>query len=105
MALKVEVFSKDKGCLCIIDLDAVIEIAPLSVGGCALFFTKDPSISAMFVTNDYSEFKQFVVETISTDDIAKKIKSLQGFSVEEHPALNDVVAEAPRGRGRPPLNK
>ena len=102
MGVKVEVFSKDKDCLCIIDLDAVIEVAPLSVGGCALFFTKDTSVAPMNVTNGYHEFKQFIVQTISSDDIAKRVQSLKGPTLEEYPVLDDAVAEAPRGRGRPP---
>jgi len=107
MGLKVEVFSKDKDCLCIIDLDAVIEVAPLSSGGCALFFDRNPSIAPMYVTNAYAEFKQFVVQTISSDDIAKRVQSLKSPTLEEYPTLAPAVSkvEAPKGRGRPALNK
>jgi len=105
MGLKVEVYNKDRGCLCIIDLDAVLEVAPLSAGGCAVFFSKEPNIAPMYVTNEYVEFKQFVVQTISSDDIANRVHALKDSNIEEYPALNDVVAESPKGRGRPALNK
>jgi hypothetical protein len=75
MALFVEVNSVEKGCPVIVNLEHIIEIAPLAAGGCALF-TQDGagmnSKNAMRVTNDYSEFKQFAMETVSAEDIAKR---------------------------------
>ena len=75
MSLFVEVDSIEKGCPVIINLEQVVEIAPLSSGGCALFFTDGAGMnskSAMRVTNEYSEFKQFVMQTVSAEDIAKR---------------------------------
>ena len=82
--LFVEVDSVEKNCKVVVDLEKVIEIAPLINGGCALFFSKDPMIDparlAMNVKNGYDEFKQFVVQTVSVSDITKRIESLKQFS-------------------------
>ena len=56
-------------------MDSIVEIAPLATGGCALFTTDGAGMnsrSAMRVTNEYSEFKQFVMQTVSADDIAAR---------------------------------
>jgi hypothetical protein len=98
--LFVEVDSVEKNCKVIIDLEKVIEIAPLVTGGCALFFSKDPMIDparlAVNVKNGYDEFKQFVVQTVSVDDITKRIESLKPKSFEE--TIDEVVKKKP---GRP----
>jgi hypothetical protein len=80
MALFVEVNSIEKGCPVIINLESVLEIAPLRSGGCDLFFPDDAAVggkTAMKVSNSYEQFKQFAMETVSADDIAKKVKSLK----------------------------
>jgi len=77
MALFVEVDSVDKDCKTIINMDEVIEIAPFSAGGCALFFNNG---GVYKVKNTYDQFKQFAMETVTADDIAKKVKSLKNIS-------------------------
>jgi hypothetical protein len=73
MSLFVEVFSVEKQCKVIVNLDTVIEIAPLSVGGCAIFFTdSNGGRVSMRVQDDYNLFKQFVLETVTPADIEKK---------------------------------
>ena len=75
MSLFVQVDSVEKGCPVIINLDQVVEIAPIAAGGCAIFFSDGAGMnskSAMRVKNDYSEFKQFVMQTVSAEDIAKR---------------------------------
>lgn len=75
MSLFVEVNSVEKGCPVIINLEQIVEIAPLASGGCAIFFSDGAGMNskmAMRVTNEYSEFKQFVMQTVSADDIAKR---------------------------------
>lgn len=75
MSIFVEVDSMEKGCPVIINLDHIVEIAPLKEGGAALFMTDSAGMNskmAMRVKNDYSEFKQFVMQTVSADDIAKR---------------------------------
>ena len=81
MSLFVEVDSVDKGCQVIINLDEVVEIAPLVEGGCAIFFADSAgtnSKTAIKVKNNYDMFKQFALQTVSADDIAKKIAKLKG---------------------------
>lgn len=80
MALFVEVESVEKNCKVILNLDEVIEIAPLRDGGCAIFFSDSAAVggkTSIKVKDSYDQFKQFAMQTVSTDDIAKKIKSLK----------------------------
>jgi len=80
MSLFVEVNSIDKQCKVIINLDEVVEIAPLVEGGCAIFFSDGAGMNsktAIKVSDDYDIFKQFVLQTVSTEDIQKKVKSLK----------------------------
>jgi len=75
MALFVEVDSVEKNCKIILNLDEVVEIAPLREGGCAIFFSDGAGMnskSAMKVKNSYDDFKQFAMQTVSSDDIAKR---------------------------------
>lgn len=81
MSMFVEVQSVTKGCSVIINLEHVIEIAPLNAGGTALFIN-DPNVpggrSEYKVEDSYDLFKQFALQTVSADDIAKKIAKLKG---------------------------
>lgn len=75
MSLFVEVNSIDKGCPVIINLETVIEIAPLAAGGCALFFPDSAAVggkTAMKVTDTYEQFKQFAIQPVSAADIAAR---------------------------------
>ena len=75
MSLFVEVNSVDKGCPVIINLDSVMEIAPLASGGCALFFPDSAAVggkTAMKVTDTYEQFKQFAIQPVSAEDIAAR---------------------------------
>lgn len=74
MALFVEVNSTDKGCKVILNMDEVMEIAPMASGGCHLFLT-DGRIYK--VTDSYTLFQQFAMQTVSSDDIAARVKSLK----------------------------
>ena len=75
MSLFVEVDSVEKECKVIINLDGVSEVAPLSTGGCALFLMHGGILK---VKNEYDEFKQFAMQTVSSEDIAKRVKALKG---------------------------
>jgi len=77
MGLFVEVESVEKQCKVIINLDSVSEIAPLLDGGCILNFSDRGPYK---VKDSYTQFKQFALETVSADDIAKKVKSLKKIS-------------------------
>ena len=75
MSMFVEVESVEKGCKVIINMDMVLEIAPLTEGGCALFFSDSAAVggkTAMKVSDSYDQFKQFVVTPVSADDIARR---------------------------------
>jgi hypothetical protein len=75
MSLFVEVNSVEKGCPVIINLEHIIEIAPLAAGGCALFTLDGAGMNSknsMKVTNEYSEFKQFAMQPVSVEDIARR---------------------------------
>ena len=75
MALFVEVDSVDKGCKVILNMDEVMEVAPMATGGCHLFLT-DGRIYK--VRDNYPLFQQFAMQTVSSEDIAKRVKSLKG---------------------------
>jgi hypothetical protein len=111
-AMFIEVNSLEKNCKVIINLDSVLEIAPIAAGGCALFFPDAAAVggkTSMKVSDSYALFKQFVLETVSPDDIAVRIKNLQGGELEQHPRfisdLENVTQPKPeeqkRGPGRP----
>ena len=75
MSIFVEVNSvRPKNCKLIINLDSVIEIAPLMAGGCIIFFNAQEAGTTRTITvsDDYSAFKQFVMQTVTAEDIAKK---------------------------------
>jgi hypothetical protein len=81
MSMFIEVESVEKGCTVIINLEQVIEIAPLVGGGCEVKMRDDGvSKSVMRVKNDYSEFKQFAMQTVSSEDIANRIAAIKRAS-------------------------
>lgn len=74
MALFVEVDSTDKGCKVILNMDEVMEVAPMATGGCHLFLSDGRIFK---VKDSYTLFQQFAMQTVSSDDISKRIKSLK----------------------------
>lgn len=78
MSIFVEVKSVEKKCPVIINLDHVVEIAPLSAGGCVLFVNDGAGKYNLNVEDNYDLFKQFALHTVSAEDVAKKIASLKG---------------------------
>lgn len=90
MSLFVEVESVEKGCKVIINLDMVVEIAPLLNGGCDIFYADQAAVNgktAMKVKDSYSMFQQLAMQVVSSDDIAKKVKALKGSAPVEIPKL------------------
>lgn len=79
MALFVEVQSVEKNCKVILNMDEVVEVAPMSTGGCHLFLS-DGRIYK--VKDSYPLFQQFAMQTVSTDDIAKTVKALKTKTVD-----------------------
>ena len=85
MSLFVEVISVEKGCKVIINLDMVVEIAPLAAGGCDIFYSDSAAVNgktAMKVKDSYALFQQLAMQTVSSEDIAKKVKSLKSSIVD-----------------------
>ena len=81
MSLFVEVFSVEKNCKVVINLDMVVEIAPLAAGGCDIFYSDSAAVNgktAMKVKDSYAMFQQLAMQVVSADDIAKKVKALKG---------------------------
>ena len=75
MGLFVEVQSIEKDCDVIINLDTVVEIAPLAAGGCVLFFADQSSPggkTSYKVKDSYEQFRQFALQPVSAEDIAKR---------------------------------
>lgn len=80
MSLFIEVESVEKNCKVLLNLDQIIEVAPLTTGGCALFVSDSAAVGgriAIKVKDSYTAFKQFAMETVSADDVAARVKSLK----------------------------
>lgn len=79
MSLFVEVESIERGCQVIINIDNIIEIAPLKEGGCALFYSDSAAVGgkmSMKVRDSYEMFKQFAMTTVSSDMIQDRITKI-----------------------------
>ena len=90
MSLFVEVNSVDKGCPVIINLDHIIEIAPLATGGCALFTLDGAGMNsknAMRVTDSYDLFKQFAMQTVTAEDIARHLPKIIAEAENQAPKM------------------
>ena len=75
MSLFVEVNSiQPKMCKLIINLDYVLEIAPLVSGGCVITIGAQEAGTSRTITvsDDYTAFKQFVLQTVTAEDLAKR---------------------------------
>ena len=79
----IKVKSREKQCEVIINLDHVMEITPLRDGGSAIRFTYDGDITSktgyreIFVDNKFTEFEQFVLQTVTTESVSKKVQELK----------------------------
>jgi hypothetical protein len=74
----VEVNSFDKGCPVIVNMDMIVEIAPLVDGGCILFMNDGAGMNSrqgIRVTDNYDQFKQFVLQTVTAEDIERRFLS------------------------------
>jgi len=86
MALFVEVNSVEKGCKVIINIDHIMEIAPMKGGGCTLFTLDGASTAgktSMRVTDSYEMFKQFAMTTVSGDMIKDRISKINASVPDE----------------------
>jgi hypothetical protein len=89
MSLFVEVNSEaPKNCKLIINMDDVIEIAPLTTGGCVVTFNalESGSLKTIRVSDSYDQFSQFVMRQVTAESIQERFPT------------------ARKGPGRPPKN-
>lgn len=97
MSLFIEVNSLEKGCPVIVNLESVIEIAPLAAGGCALFFSDSAAVggkTAMKVSDTYEQFKQFAVQPVSAADIAARFPKVERTFVKREEEETPVEQKA-----------
>lgn len=103
MSTFIEVNSVEKNCKVILNLDMILEIAPLREGGCNIFTSDSAAVggkTAMKVRDSYDQFKQFALQTVSPDDISARIRNLPKAEVEIYPR-EIPEPEVKRGPGRP----
>ena len=102
-----EVTSVEKDCKVLLNMDLVVEIAPLKTGGSAVFFADSAAVNgkiAIQVKESYDMFKQFAVHTVSTDDIARKIASLKpSVSIVNVSNVNDQITDSVTQSFVPPV--
>lgn len=80
MSMFIEVDSvQPKSCKLIINLDYVLEIAPLISGGCVLTIgaAEAGTSRTLTVSNDYTDFNQFVLQRVSASDIQKRFPKVK----------------------------
>lgn len=69
----IEVQSVEKNCPVIVNLEHIVEIAPLTNGHCMLFLAFDNGVStirpSIEVKDSYIMFKQFAMQTVTTEQI------------------------------------
>lgn len=76
MSTFVEVVSAEKNCQIIINLDHVTEIVPLAAGGCIVTLLSSTGKYDLKVKDDYGQFRQFAMQTVSAEDIERQVKAL-----------------------------
>ena len=97
MAMFVELNSFEKGCPVIVNLDMIVEIAPLVDGGCILFMNDGAGMNSrqgLRVTDNYDQFKQFAMQTVTAEDIAKRFP--KGEKMEAKKKVADIPLEIPK---------
>jgi hypothetical protein len=85
MGMFIKVFSTEKQCDTLINLDLVVEIAPLKDGTVNLFFPDSGAAGGKIVynvRNAWPLFEQFAIMPVSSDDVAKRVASLKGAAAK-----------------------
>lgn len=80
MSVFIEVNSAEKNCKVILNLDKVVEVAPLKDGGCNVFFEDSAAVggrTAYKVSDSYAMFQQFALQPVSAEAVAAKVRSLK----------------------------
>lgn len=76
MSTFVEVVSADKDCQMIVNLDHVSDIIPLAAGGCILGLSDNGIRTEIKVKDDYGQFRQFAMQTVSAEDIERQVRAM-----------------------------
>lgn len=87
-----------KNCKLIINLNHVIEVAPLVAGGCVLTFAANEAGVSRTVTvsDDFSEFKQFAMQTVTAESINKRFPKVSADKKEKAPGGANIK-DGPNG--------
>ena len=98
MSMFVEVNSVEKKCPVIVNLDMIVEIAPLVDGGCILFMNDGAGMNSrqgIRVTDDYQQFKQFAMQTVTAEDIERRFPKAETKKETKKNAV-DIPLEIPK---------
>ena len=103
MSLFVEVTSLEKNCIVIINLDHIVEIAPLKEGGCILYTSDGAGMNSrvgLKVADSYEMFKQFAMQTVTAEDIEKRFPKSKTESKEPKEKFGIDFADIPTLTGK-----
>jgi hypothetical protein len=101
MSLFVEVDSVEKGCKVIVNIDHILEIAPMRDGGCTLFMLDGASTAgktSMRVKDSYELFKQFAMQTVTGDMIKDRIQKINASVPKEMKSPVAIEKEAKQSK-------
>jgi hypothetical protein len=77
----------------------IIEIAPLVDGGCILFMNDGAGMNSrqgIRVTDNYDQFKQFALQTVTAEDIAKRFPKQEMSRDTKKAKSVDIPLEIPK---------
>ena len=81
----------------LINMDQVVKIYPaLGVGENVILQTTVGE--HLRIKENYSQFKQFAVETVSSTDIAKKVSGMPKVSKKENAPVADIIPLTKEGK-------
>lgn len=71
-----------KRCRLLVNLEHLVEVAPLVNGGCVLFFNciEAGVAKTITVSDEYSTFKQFALETVTPESIQKRFPTKRNMN-------------------------
>jgi hypothetical protein len=95
MSIFVLVDSIDKKAHVIINMDDIQEVAPFSSGGCLIQF-RDGRL--MKVKDSFDMFKQFVMQTVTTEQITDRIASIKAAAGVLEKEIPPETVQPKRGR-------
>ena len=85
-----------RSCEIIINLDHVTEIVPLTAGGCIITLLSSTGKYDLKVKDSYALFRQFAMQTVSAEDIAKVNGRISKDVKKEKPPVSDIMLDIPK---------